>query len=119
MMRERRRKIVPISSTLLYDMLTVSDTAMTIRCTQGLPADACFVGHGIDLQRNMHYLVFESAEWDIVPEFETLPIFTPRFTSYTIAPLLEKAAALIQGRADTPYAADWLREYEQFREMLT
>ena len=121
-MNERRRKIVPISPLLLFDLFATSDRAMTIRCTEGLPADARFIGHGYDMQRDMHYLVFESDVWEPVPEFELLPVFVPQFTRYTLAPLLEQAAELIASEWDgaSPDSAGqrWLYDYEQFRGVL-
>lgn len=125
-MNGRRRKIVPISPLLLHDLFTTNDRAMTIRCAEGLPPDARFVGHDYDFQRDMHFLVFESDEWEEVPEFEMLPIFVPALVRYTVAPLLEQAAELLvnartEEMGDRDYAAaltPWLQSYEQMRGVL-
>lgn len=121
-MNERRRKIIPISPMLLYDLLTQSDRAITIRCEEGLPADARFVGHGVDYQRDMHYLIFESDEWEPAAEFEMLPVLTPQFRRYNVRTLLEQAAELIssewEGASPDSAGRQWLREYEQFRGVL-
>jgi hypothetical protein len=121
-MNERRRKIIPLSPILLRDLFTTSDRAITIRTADGLPPRARFIAHGYDIQRDAHYLVFESDEWEPVPEFEMLPILAPQFVRYSVAPLLEQAAELIQGEDADPGRAGslgrWLRDYEQFREVL-
>jgi hypothetical protein len=70
--RGRRRKIVPISPALLYELFTVG-TTLHITCTEGLPAGARFVGHDYDVLRDRHFLVFEADEWELILEAERLP----------------------------------------------
>ena len=117
-MNERRRKIIPISHRLLAELLTTSDRAMTIRCTEGLPPDARFVSYGYDVQCDMHYLVFESDAWEPVEEFTAPPMLRPQFRRYNVRTLVEDAAMLIadewEGAKPESQGRQWLREYEQY-----
>ena len=114
----RRRKVVLISPTLLVDIMTVGYHGH-IRCTEGLPADARITGHGYDHQRDAHYLVFESAAWDLVPFGEVLSKQEVCFTSIYTTPLLDQAMAFITGRiAPDAEIERWLDDYHAIRGLI-
>lgn len=114
----RRRKVVLISPNLLGDLFAVGYHGH-IRCTEGLPKDAQIVGHGYDHRTDTHYLVFESAEWELVPLGVELPRQEVRFTSYYTTDLLDQAMAFITGRMalDTD-TQQWLDTYQAVRGMI-
>lgn len=77
----RRRKAVVISSQLLQ-LLFTTDNEIHAKCVEGLPASAQLVGHGYDHRIDVHYLVFESAEWDTVDFGEQLPHVHVKYVQY-------------------------------------
>lgn len=79
----RRRKIVPISAALMHELFVENHKPIALACTQGLPRDARFMGHDYEAQRDIHYLVFESDTWDLVPFNEQLPIFIIQYTRFS------------------------------------
>lgn len=114
----RPRKIVLISPQLFVDIMTVGYHGH-IRCTEGLPADAHIVGHGYDHQRDAHYLVFESAEWELIEFGFSLPIQEVRFSSYHTTLLLDQAMSFITGRmAPDAKTQQWLDEYHAIRGLI-
>ena len=86
-----------------------------VKCTDGLPADAMFVGLTYDHMRDTYYFCYQSAEWDEVPDGTMLPVFSPTFTNLCTVPLLDQAERLIEPL----YGADankWLEEYRALKE---
>ena len=113
-----RRKVVLIAPQLLGDLFIVGYHGH-IRCTEGLPADARLVGHGYDHQRDAHYLVFESVEWETVAFGLVLPQQEVRFTSYSTTALLDQAMALIAGRmAPDAETTQWVADYQAVRSLI-
>ncbi len=114
-MNERRRKLIPVSRLFAIDMLWYTGEIAHFKCTDGLPADATFIGLTYDHMRDVYYFCYQSAEWDEVPEGVQLPTFSPTFTKLYSDPLLEQAEKFIE----TLYGADankWLEEYRAFKE---
>lgn len=114
----RPRKIVLITHNLLGDLLTVGYHGH-VRCTEGLPADAKLIAHGYDHRQDAHYLVFESAEWEMVEFGLALPQQEVRFSSYYTTSLLDQAMAMITGRmAPDAETQQWMDEYHAIRGLL-
>ncbi len=115
-MNERRRKLVPVSSIFLMQQVWAYTGAIThVKCTDGLPADAMFIGLTYDHMRDVYYFCYQSAEWDEVPDGVMLPTFSPTFINLYAAPFLEQAERLIE----TQYGDDankWIEEYRAFKE---
>ena len=120
-MNERRRKLIPVSSIFFMQQVWGHTGAIThIKCTDGLPADATFIGLVYDHMRDVYYFCYQSAEWDEVPDGMMLPVFYPTFMKLEVAPFLERAEKLIDAYSDYPDAAEngaaWLAEYRAFKE---
>ncbi len=110
-MNKRRRKIVPISPELLYDLFTVG-APIYYQCIEGLPTGARFIAHDYDPLRDVHYLVFEADEWEPVPFNQMLPELTCRLCAFHVAPLLEQAEMLIAAQYGDE--GKWLQEQYGF-----
>lgn len=114
----RRYKLLPISQQLFRDLLVVSDRSVHVRCVEGLPSDARLINHGYDVQRDMHYLVFESAEWEPVMPFEQLPILNISLQRYHTDDLLAQAFFLIGGRLEADgEVRQWLDDYRRIQDV--
>ena len=116
-MNERRRKLVPVTRLFATDMLWHTGTIVHIKCAEGLPEDASFIGLTYDHMRDVYYFCYQSSEWEEVPEGEMLPVFMPTFINLYVAPLLEQAAELVEDYViDAPTANKWLEAYRAFKE---
>jgi hypothetical protein len=112
---ERRRKLVPVSAIFAQMIGPATDTVTHTKCTEGLPADATFIGLTYDHMRDAYYFCYQSAEWDEVPLGEMLPTFAPRFMKFNVAPFLEQAEKLIAAQYGAE-ANKWLEEYRAFKK---
>lgn len=111
-----KRKIVPIQPELLYKLLTVG-SPVYYQCEEGLPKRARFVSHGYDVLRDMHYLVFESDEWEDVPLGTMLPELVCRFRSFHVVSLLTRAEEMIE--KTRPHGMEkWLEEWRTIKDRL-
>ena len=115
-MNERRRKLVPVSSIFLMQQVWAYTGAIThVKCTDGLPADATFIGLTYDHMRNVYYFCYQSAEWDEIPDNQMLPTFSPTFTNLHAAPFLDEAERIIE-RMYGDSQNKWLAEYRAFKQ---
>ena len=115
-MNERRRKLIPVSSIFLVQQAWAhTGLFMHVKCTDGLPDDATFIGLTYDHMRDVYYFCYQSAEWDEVPDGMMLPTFTPTFTNLYVAPFLEQAEKLIEAQYGDD-ANKWLAEYRAFKK---
>lgn len=112
----RRRKAVPISPQLLYDLFTKGKPRY-IQCIEGLPDNARFIGEHYDVQRDVYYLVFESDEWDAIPFGQQLPTLTPHFRQFHITSLLTRAETMFAAQYG-PEAEQWLKEWRALKDEL-
>ena len=116
-MNERRRKLVPVSSVFIMQQAWNTGTVVHAKCTEGLPADASFIGLTYDFQRDIYYFCYQSAEWEEIPDGTMLPTFSPTFTNLYVAPFLEQAEKLIEHYAGgLEYGDKWLEEYRAFKK---
>ena len=113
-MNERRRKLVPVSSVFIVQQAWNTGTVIHVKCVEGLPADATFIGLTYDHMRDVYYFCYQSAEWDEVPDGMMLPTFSPTFTNLYVAPFLEQAEGIIADEwgEDSP----WVTKYRAFKE---
>jgi len=115
--RERRQKCILISPALLYELLTVSEQAMTLRCIEGLPPDAVFVAMSYDAQRNAYVFVFESATWEKVEFGAALVIHPVYYKRYDLGPLLELAETLLKDDF-RPAATHFLEQWRMMKDEI-
>lgn len=117
-MNERRRKLVPVSAIFAHIMGARAGDVTHLKCIDGLPADAIYIGLTYDHMRDVYYFCYQSAEWDEIPLGEMLPTFTPQFMGLHVAPFLEEAERLIKDEWDgaSGSGAQWLEEYRAFKQ---
>ncbi len=90
---------------------------MHLKCIEGLPVDATFIGLTYDHMHDVYYFCYQSAEWEEVPDSMMLPIFNLQFIDLYVVPFLEQAEKLIEHYADgSEYGSVWLEEYRTFKE---
>lgn len=114
-MNERRRKLIPVSSIFMHDGMPHTNDVVHFKCTEGLPADALFIGLTYDHMRDVYYFCYQSAEWDEVPDGLFLPIFKLTFMNMYVATFLDQSERLIEPL----YSADankWIEEYRAFKK---
>ena len=114
-MNERRRKLVPVSAIFVMQQAWITGTIVHAKCTEGLPADASFIGLTYDHMRDVYYFCYQSAEWDEIPDGMMLPTFSPTFTNLDVAPFLEQAEKLIEAQYGDD-ANKWIEEYRAFKK---
>lgn len=115
-MNERRRKIVYISPDFLKAFFT-KDKPMYIQCQEGLPDNAQFIAHDYDPQRDLHYLIFHSDDWEPVEFGMSLPTLTPLFGKFEVVTLLQRAEEMLS-RAYGTDADQWLQEWRAIKDRL-
>ncbi len=118
-MNERRRKLIPVRDILFMQQHWHTGDIVHAKCTDGLPADAAFIGLTYDHMRDTYYFCYQSAEWDEVPDGMMLPIFSPAFTNLYVASFLGQAEALIEAYSSYNDGPDsgpkWLEAYRAFK----
>lgn len=114
-MNERRRKLVPVSQLFLYNQKPITGDVWHIKCVEGLPEDATFIGLTYDHMRDVYYFCYQSAAWDEVPLNEMVPTVNLQFSQLYAAPLLEQAERLIKAQYSND-ANTWLEEYRAFKK---
>jgi hypothetical protein len=114
-MNERRRKLVPVSAIFAQSITAHTGDVMHIKCTNGLPSDATYIGMTYDHLRDVYFFCYQSTEWEEVPDSEMLPIFTPLFMKLNAAPFLNEAERIIE-RMYGDSQNKWLEEYRAFKQ---
>lgn len=109
------RKVVMVSRLLLQNLFITEGDVIHVKCTQGLPPDAVFIGLTYDHQRDYYYCCFESAAWETVDPGCLLPEFRLTFMTIHVAPLLERAERLIAASYDTG-STRWIEEYRALKK---
>ncbi len=116
-MNERRRKLVPVSGIFMHEGAPHTGDVVHFKCTEGLPADATFIGLTYDYMRDMYYFCYQSSEWDETPDGMMLSLLNPQYINLHVAPFLEQAEKLIEHYADgSEYGDKWLDEYRAFKK---
>lgn len=115
-MSGRKRKIMLLSPQLFYDLFTVG-SARYFQCIEGLPEKARFVAHGYEATHDTHYLVFESDEWEEVPDGQLLPELRCVVRAFSVVPLLIRAEEMIE-RTRPHGMEQWLAEWRTIKDKL-